>query len=253
MAEPYYRDDLVTLYHAKFEDVYEQIAALQADAVVTDPPYGETSLIWDRWPANWPYLAAGIAPVLWCFGSMRMFLDHVDEFKVAWKFAQELVWEKHNGSGFANDRLKRVHEFATHWYQGEWSALYNSPPRTPDAVRKTVRRKERPPHMGEIEGSTYTSVDGGDRLMRSVVKLRSMHGRAINETEKPAQLVEVLLEHSVPPGGLVVDIFAGSCSTGIAARRLGRRAVLVEMREAQCEAAANHLSRDTQIPLEVTA
>lgn len=105
--------------------------------------------------------------------------------------------------------------------------------------------------MGEIEGSTYTSVDGGDRLMRSVIKLRSMHGQAINETEKPAQLVEVYVEASVPPGGLVLDIFGGSASTGIAARRLGRRAVIVEMREAQCEAAALRLASDTAMPLAV--
>lgn len=247
MTAPYYQDDLVTLYHGS----YLQIPDRTYDAIVTDPPYGETSLAWDHWPESWPFYAAPRASSLWCFGSMRMFLDHRDEFLDAgWRYAQEIVWEKHNGSGFAADRFKRVHEFATHWYQGKWADLYNVPPTTPDAVRKTTRRKSRPPHTGEIAGSYYTSEDGGDRLMRSVIKLRSMHGRAINETEKPVQLASTLIKCSVPPGGVVLDMFAGSASTGIAARQLGVHAVLVELRESQCEKAARRLERETAQPFD---
>jgi len=139
------------------------------------------------------------------------------------------------------------------FYRGDWGDLYNKPPTTPDAVKKTVRRKERPPHWGEIADSTFASEDGGDRLMRSVIKLRSMHGKAINETEKPVQLVGVYIETSVPPGGLVVDLFAGSASTGVAARQLGRRAILVEKRESQCEAAAKRLERETAQPFDLGA
>jgi site-specific DNA-methyltransferase (adenine-specific) len=41
----------------------------------------------------------------------------------------------------------------------------------------------------------------------------------------------------------VLDIFAGSGSTGRAARAIGRRAVLIEKRESQCEAAALRLTQ----------
>lgn len=40
--------------------------ALAADLIVTDPPYGETSLEWDRWPAHWPTFARSLAPAMWC-------------------------------------------------------------------------------------------------------------------------------------------------------------------------------------------
>src|SRR3546814_7972972 len=57
-------------------------------------------LAWDRWPDGWPALAAKVASSMWCFGSMRMFLDRAPEF-ADWKLSQDYVWEKHNGSGFA--------------------------------------------------------------------------------------------------------------------------------------------------------
>lgn len=247
--KPYYEDDAVTLYHGDFREHMDALVGVGASAIVTDPPYGETSLDWDVWPTGWVTDAASIANNLWCFGSFRMFLDRAAEF-AAWKFAQDTVWEKHNGSGFLTDRFKRVHEFATQWYRGEWGALYNEPPKTADAVKKVVRRKGKPTHMGAIDGQSFVSEDGGDRLMRSVIKLRSMHGRAINETEKPVQLVSQYITCSVPPGGTVVDLFAGSASTGLAARQLGRKAILVEKRESQCESAAKRLERETSQPFD---
>lgn len=46
--------------------------------------------------------------------------------------------------------------------------------------------------------------------------------------EKPAKLLADLVRLTVPPGGLVVDPFAGSGSLGEAAAALGRRALLIE-------------------------
>lgn len=79
--------------------------------------------------------------------------------------------------------------------------------------------------------------------MASVIFARSMHGRAINETEKPTELLEPLISYGCPSGGTVLDPFAGSGSTGVAARALGMESVLIERRESQCEASAKRLSQ----------
>jgi site-specific DNA-methyltransferase (adenine-specific) len=229
----YYADEAVELWHGDFRELLPEVLAKHGtpDLALVDPPYGETSLAWDRWPDGWPSLIPGRS--MWCFGSMRMFLDRRDEF-AGWKLSQDIVWEKHNGSGFHADRFRRMHEHATHWYRGDWESLRHCPPTTPDAVKKQVRRKARPAHTGHVEASSYVSQDGGPRLMSSVIYSPSMHGRAINETEKPAGLVENLLTYGCPPGGLVLDVFARGCSTLVAARNSGRRAVGIELREEQC-------------------
>lgn len=240
MIKPYYQDDLITLYHGDTMQLLQDMP--EADAIITDPPYGETSLDWDRWPDGWPALAERIASQLWCFGSMRMFFDKGNQFD-GWKLAQDIVWEKHNGSNSANDRFRRLHELARHFYRGEWGALHTEPQYTNDATARTVRRKKRPPQWGEIGESHYISEDGGPRLMGSVIYARSCHGYAVNETQKPEAIVMPLVEYSVPKGGLVIDCFAGSGTTLDVARKTGRRAIGIEKRESQCREIVSRLSQ----------
>jgi site-specific DNA-methyltransferase (adenine-specific) len=239
MSAPYYQDEAVTLYHGDWRELIPE--DLTADLIVTDPPYGETSLDWDRWPEGWPTLAARHARSMWCFGSMRMFLDQRDEF-ADWRLSQDIVWEKHNGTGFASDRMKRVHELALHWYRGDWAGVTHETPREeyhgPD---KHVRaRNARPAHLGTIGVGGYD--DDGTRLVRSVMKHQSVRS-GINETEKPVPLLETLVQYGCPVGGTVLDFYAGSSAVLVAARNLGRRAVGFEKRESQCEAAAKRLAQ----------
>lgn len=239
MTAAYYSDDLVTLY---LGDCRGLPVLPDAALILADPPYGDTSLNWDRWPDGWVAAFTGCAPQMWCFGSMRMFFDHLAEFS-PWRYAQEIVWEKHNGSGFHADRFKRVHELAVHWYAGSWGNLTINAQVTNDATRRTVRRKERPTHTGEIADSTYTSEDGGPRLMRSVQRVRSMHGKALHPTQKPTGILEPLISYSTNPGDTVLVPFAGSGSEMLAAASLGRRAVGFEVDERYCEIAARRLDQ----------
>lgn len=236
-----YEDDLVTLHHADYRDY---VPGLWADAIVTDPPYGETSLGWDRWPEGWLAHAATVAPALWCWGSQRMFLEHAAEFYAYGKYSQDFIWEKHNGSGLANDRFRRVHEIATLWYQGDWEDIRHETPTTPDATPRTLRRRaSKGEHQGSRGASDYVSEDGGPRLMRSVQFVRSEHGRAIHPTQKPLGVLTPLIEYSVPRGGTVVDLFSGSASVALAARQAGRRCIAFEVNEKYAHAAARRLAQ----------
>ena len=242
MVDTYYADNDVTLYLGDCRQVLPQLD-LEVDCVIADPPYGETSLTWDRWPDGWPDALAAASRSMWCFGSMRMFLDRRDEF-AAWKLSQDVVWEKHNGSGFHADRFRRVHEHAVHWYRGDWVDIHHEAPVTLDATARRIKTSGRPEHFGERGSHSYTSEVGGPRLMRSVLQVRSTHHRAIHPTEKPVELLDLLIRYACPPGGVVLDPFAGSGSTAAAARLTGRRAVLIEGNERYCEAIVRRLAQD---------
>lgn len=243
MSAPYYSDDHVQLYVGDMRQLLPELG-LQADLVCTDPPYGETALGWDRWPDGWPTLAATVASSMWCFGSMRMFLARSGEFAAAgWRLSQDVVWEKHNGSGFAKDRFRRVHETATHWYRGDWASVHHEVPRVPaqfDAKDRSVSvSAARVPHTGTIGAHYY--ADDGLRLARSVQRHKTVR-RGLHPTEKPTALLAQLIRYACPEDGTVLDPFAGSGSTLDAARQAGCRAVGIEADERYAEAAARRLS-----------
>lgn len=238
---PYYEEDGVTIYCGDMREIVPSLG-MRFDAVVTDPPYNETSLEWDVWPQGWPAIAATVSDSLWCFGSLRMFWDSIEEFK-AWKLAQDVIWEKHNGSGMNTDRFRRIHELAVHLYRGPWENIHHETPVTMDATKRTVKRRMKPSHWAEIGQGSFESQDGGPRIMRSIIFAKSCHGYAVNETQKPEAIIAPLVEYSVPPGGSVLDCFAGSGTVLVEARRQGKRAVGIDSRESQCAEMVNRLSQ----------
>jgi site-specific DNA-methyltransferase (adenine-specific) len=238
--KPYYTDKNATIYLDDCRNVIPELKQ-RFSVSITDPPYGETRLTWDKWIDGWTDLLLRRTPQLWCFGSFRMFLEKRGEFE-KWKLAQEIVWEKQNGSGLHNDRFRRVHELAAHFYVGEWGQLHHKPVMTFDAQKRTVRRQTKPAHWGQLSAPAFYSVpEGGPRLMRSVMFCKNSHRASFHPTQKPEDIVMPLLEYSCPPGGRVIDPFMGSGTTLVCAKRTGRFAVGIDAREEYCERAANRL------------
>ena len=213
-------------------ELMRKLPAASADCCITDPLYGDTSLTWDNRVEGW---IDGVARILkpdasiWVFGSMRFLAPLFNDMAEAgFKYSQDIVWQKQNGTGFHTDRFRRVHEHAVMFYRGAWSDVHHDTQYTMDATAKTVRRKTRPAHTGGINTGNYVSEDGGPRMMTSVLQVNNEHGRAIHPTQKPVGVLEPLIRYSCPPGGVVLDVFAGSAAIGVAALNEGRSYIGME-------------------------
>ena len=66
--------------------------------------------------------------------------------------------------------------------------------------------------------------------------------------EKPVELMEYLISKTTKVGDIILDPFAGSGTTCVAAKRLGRHYIGIEIDEGYAQTARNRL-RDTEKPL----
>jgi hypothetical protein len=219
MTEPYYADDSVTLW---LGDCREVTAWLDADVLVTDPPYG---IAWSKpkLPSN-RALGRGVQTAhagiendadtrardyvldTWLPRPAVVFGAPGSPLPTGTK--QTLVWQKPATVGI----------FGTvAGFRRDWEAVYllgdfpASPARRSSIVRSTG------------ENTSYSRASEG-------------HPHA-----KPTALLTVLID-ATPPG-VVADPFAGSGSTLVAAKQLGRRAIGVEIDERYCEIAARRLAQ----------
>jgi site-specific DNA-methyltransferase (adenine-specific) len=213
MTEPYYSDDLVTLYHG---DCSEIPAWLEADVLVSDVPYGidynsnaqrETlarSIHGDKDTAardavvrSWREKHGSDAPAL-VFGTWRIERPELTR--------QVLVWDTKGalGMGAVDLPWKPAHQ-----------EIY-------------------------VLGKGFRGHRGSDVIVAPPVQSMGTNGR-VHPHQKPVALMESLIEKC--PAGIVADPFAGSGSTLIAARNLGRKSIGVEIDEGYCELIAKRLSQ----------
>lgn len=85
--------------------------------------------------------------------------------------------------------------------------------------------------------------NGGGRV--GVFRHNKSGGDSGHQTEKPAPLMEEIVYLFTDPGETILDAFCGSGTTLVAAKRLGRKAIGVELEEKWCEATARRLERTT--------
>lgn len=75
---------------------------------------------------------------------------------------------------------------------------------------------------------------------------RRANNERVHTTQKPLDLMLSLVEDFTSPGDLVVDLYAGSCTTGVACLRLGRRFVGFEVNSSWAELGRQRLRAEQQ-------
>lgn len=122
-----------------------------------------------------------------------------------------------------------------------------------------VRRNRKPGTMTAWMGTrasptgddvTYGDSGGPSRFFytgkASTADRNNGHGPAnTHPTVKPTDLMRWLVRLATPPGGIILDPFAGSGTTGVAARAEGHRAVLIERDPEYLQIIAGRLSQQS--------
>jgi DNA modification methylase len=219
-VKPYYEDEAVTLYHGDCREVTEW---LEADVLVTDPPYGR-----------------------------------------AWKQGQ-LPRDTRSLPGIAGDEDTTTRDSAlAMWGADRPALLFGDLMLTPPVGTKQVGSYLKPPdagsrgaiagHRRDLEAiywiGPWTAGLGGRSSLYataapSIIGLHAQRYRGDRGTghphTKPLDVMAALVAHCPP--GIIADPFAGSGSTLVAAKQLGRKAIGVELEERYCEVIAKRLAQ----------
>ena len=95
-------------------------------------------------------------------------------------------------------------------------------------------------NFGEVE-YCWTNMQFAPRVFR--YRAVGVDGGKQHPTQKPEQLMLWCLGFLPLSAQIILDPFAGSGTTGVAAKRSGRRCILIEREEQYCEIAAKRLSQ----------
>lgn len=228
--KPYYADDSVTIYRGDCRDVLEDLE-LEVSLLLTDPPYGQqfagkgektakanvrgdgaragVRIFRQALAASTPKMLPGAHAYVFCH--WESWPDFYDATSSHLAIKSGLIWHKDRG-GSGDTELEYARDYEV--------ALF------------AVDPNERRPLEGRRDGA----------VLRGFAPIQS--AQRLHPTEKPTTLMQYLVGKSCPPGGLILDPFAGSGPVGVAAKNLGRRAVLIELEEKYCEVAALRLSQN---------
>ena len=216
--KPYYQDDYVTLYHAdclEHPDLWTGAAVL-----VTDPPYGRA------WRQGDTGTARGWASDRHEGIANDIGTDARDAALAAWGNRPAIVFGDMLMAPPRDARIPLVYD------KGADAGFMG-------AVGGYRRNVEGVYLVGPGWGS---GLGGRSAVMRTGASAGGNLARKTGHPHtKPQDVMERLIYHAPP--GIIADPFAGSGSTLVAAKALGRKAIGVELEEKYCEIAANRLSQ----------
>lgn len=258
-------------------DVLRTLPAGSVDAVVTDPPYPYIDRPYGRWDeAGWRALVDPVIEecrrLLTPRGSMMLVLQPNSEnvgrlrpwlwrfmadWSEAWNVVQDAWWWNHTAmpsSVAIQGRLMRPSLKACVWLgppdcHRDQSAVLWEESQHNAAKRLSARcgRTDFPSgHSVDYAAARAAAVRRGGVTPFNVLPI-GVGGGGLHQGHPagtPLQLCRWWVRYLCPPGGLVLDPFAGSGTVPVAALREGRRAVGVERLPEYCEIARRRIDAE---------
>lgn len=227
LPKPYYEDGSVTIYHG---DCLELMPLIEADVLVTDPPYGV------RWTGTSHHGRINPRTGKRVMGKTRAIGESVRNDNVPF-----------DPGALLDLGLPTVMFGANHFSS-----------RLPDSPSWIVWDKRVDGKFGPNQADcemAWTNLGGPARMFRLVWNITSrktdlgsegkrgsLADSILHPTQKPVRLMRWVLARC--PDGVVCDPFLGSGTTLRAAKDLGRKAIGIELEERYCQIAAERCSQE---------
>ena len=231
---PYYQDEAVAIYHGDCREIVPTLGRF--DLLLTDPPYSSGA----RTDSNRQ-----------CRGSMLRGIEDDDWFShdamTTWGFK----W-------FMGSVLMQLRERLNDGSHVYWFTDWRMTPTVYGMLEAYGFRVNhclvwakthfgmgsywRNQHENIVFASCGQPTPMQDKGRGSVLTSKNVApSERDHPTEKPVDLIMQII--SATSGKIILDPFAGSGTTGRAAKDLGRKAVLIEREERYCEIAARRMSQ----------
>jgi site-specific DNA-methyltransferase (adenine-specific) len=229
----------------------KDIPDASVDMVLCDLPYGTTACEWDKvlpldelWKQYKRILKDDGVVVL--TASQPFTTDLINSnrkwFRYCW------VWEKSRPTGHLNAKKQpmRKTEDICVYYKNQ--CVYN-----PQGLIGGIFNNTRPAKANKIKGEGVHGKERSDfgtslytNYPMNILKFNNEHnvGKNIHPTQKPVALFEYLIKTYTNEGELVLDNCAGSGTTGVAAKKTGRKYILIEKEEKYCKIAQERLRQE---------
>ena len=223
------------------------------DLILTDPPYGlgkdygndsdkQASAEYLAWTEKW--ITAAL-PKLKSTGSLYIFLTwrYSPEIFVMLKqrmtMMNEIIWDRRVPSmGGSVRSFTSVHDTIGFFAKEKGYYFDLDAVRIPyDAETKKARSRS------IFVGAKWLELGYNPKDVWSISRLHKEDPeRADHPTQKPLEIIERMVRASCPPGGIVLDLFMGSGTTAIAAKRCGRHFVGFELNPEYCQIIQDRLA-----------
>jgi len=247
-VKAYYQQGGITIYHGDCREILPHVEAGSVDMVFTDPPYGHNNNNGDLIHRREAVFCGGSVQemrpitndgaeanelVRWFFGEAARVLGRgccccccccggggPDPQFARWSlwldecipFKMMVVWDK--GPMGMGHHYRRSYETVLVAQKGAPTKWY--------ADSKDIENVIRP----------------GDYGIRKIIPSKDQH-----PTEKPPELAAHFIRLHSSRNDIILDPFMGSGTTLVAAKRLGRQAIGIEIEEKYCEIAVERLAQ----------
>lgn len=249
---PYYEGNGIQIYHADCREVLPTLDHI--DVVITDPPYSDhthkkqwigSALTKGKARNGTKFKELGFDPLT---PELREFVCR-ESARLASRWS--LFFSDIEGiDGWRTDILASGLEYVRAMI---WDKVDSAPQFTGDRPAASAEAIVVAHPVGKKRWN-----GGGRRSVFAFPVNGSNQGSKPHPSTKPEALMRELIALFTDEGELILDPFVGSGTTLVAAKRLGRKAIGIELEEKYCEIAAQRLSQGAlnfsaeQLPIEVS-